>query len=58
MAFNMHFLTDFFFFENVFGAHRLFLSLTVQADSNPAGVDRPSIVVNVCELPAMIPCDV
>ena len=32
--------------------------LTVEADSNPVGVDRPSMAVKVSFLPVMIPCDV
>ena len=32
--------------------------LTVEADSNPVGVDRPSVAVKVFFLPVMIPCDV
>ena len=32
--------------------------LTIEADSNPVGVDRPSMAVKVSFLPVMIPCDV
>ena len=34
------------------------LLLTVEADSSPVGVERPSTEPNIWELQLMIPCDV